>query len=251
MECATYEVESQVEQSHWWFVGRRQLFRRCIEALALPADAAILDVGTSTGTNLRLLRDMGFTRYRGLDPSPDAIRWCAQKGFGTVEQGSVSKIPHPDETFDLVLATDIIEHVDDDVMALRELRRVLKPGGTLLITVPAFASLWGLQDEVAHHKRRYRKSMFLERIARAGLACRTSYYFNFLLFVPIWLARQAIRLLGIRLKSENQINTPMLNGFLRAIFSIDVTLARHLKPPFGASILGLAWRDGTGRPSVP
>ncbi|MBK7659403.1 MAG: class I SAM-dependent methyltransferase, partial [Betaproteobacteria bacterium] len=113
MEVATYEVESRVEQTHWWFVGRRRLFRAHIEALGLSPDAAVLDVGTSTGTNLRLLKDMGFTRYRGLDPSPDAVRWCAEKGLGAVDLGTVAAIPFPDATFDLVLATDIIEHVDD------------------------------------------------------------------------------------------------------------------------------------------
>ncbi|MBL0141887.1 MAG: class I SAM-dependent methyltransferase [Betaproteobacteria bacterium] len=243
MDSATYAVESQVEQTHWWFVGRRRLFRAHIEALRLPADAAVLDVGTSTGTNLRLLKEMGFTRYRGLDPSPDAIRWCAEKGLGVVDQGTVAAIPFPDATFDLVIATDIIEHVDDDVGALAELRRVLKPGGTLLLTVPAFPSLWGLQDEVAHHKRRYRAGPLLERVTRAGLACRESYHFNFLLFVPIWLARQVIRLLGIRLESENQVNTPALNGILKAIFAADVALARVLRPPFGVSILALAERS--------
>lgn len=242
MESATYAVESEVEQTHWWFVGRRRLFRAHIEALGLPADAAILDVGTSSGTNLRLLKEMGFTRYRGLDPSPDAIRWCAEKGLGTVDQGTVLAIPHPDATFDLVLATDIIEHVGDDVAALAELRRVLKSDGTLLLTVPAFPSLWGLQDEVAHHERRYRAGPFLDRVARAGLACRESHHFNFLLFAPIWVARQVIRLLGIRLESENQMNTPSLNGILKAVFSLDVVLARVLRPPFGVSILAITGR---------
>ena len=242
MESATYAVESQVEQTHWWFVGRRRLFRAHIEALGLPADAAVLDVGTSTGTNLRLLKDMGFTGYRGLDPSPDAIRWCAEKGLGIVDQGTVLAIPHPDATFDLILATDIIEHVDDDVAALAELRRVLKPGGTLLLTVPAFPSLWGLQDEVAHHKRRYRMGPFLAAVSKAGLRTRERYHFNFLLFAPIWVARQLIRLAGIRLESENQVNTPALNGILKAVFSADVAAARVLRPPFGVSILALAER---------
>jgi SAM-dependent methyltransferase len=242
MESATYAVESQVEQTHWWFVGRRRLFRAHIEALGLAADAAVLDVGTSTGTNLRLLKDMGFTRYRGLDPSPDAIRWCAEKGLGTVDQGTVLAIPHPEATFDLILATDIIEHVYDDVAALAELRRVLKPGGTLLLTVPAFPSLWGLQDDVAHHKRRYRMGPFLAALSTAGLRTRQRYHFNFLLFAPIWVARQVIRSLGIRLESENQVNTPVLNGILTAIFSADVAAAPVLRPPFGVSILALVER---------
>ena len=249
MEVATYEVESRVEQTHWWFVGRRRLFRAHIEALGLSPEAAVLDVGTSTGTNLRLLKDMGFTRYRGLDPSPDAVRWCAEKGLGAVDLGTVAAIPFPDATFDLVLATDIIEHVDDDGAALAELRRVLKPSGTLLLTVPAFPSLWGLQDDVSYHKRRYRAASLQAAYARAGLAARELYHFNFLLFLPIWLMRQLIRLLGIRLRSENEVNTPALNGLLRAIFASDVALARRLKPPFGVSLLALLERAGPRSPS--
>lgn len=256
MEVATYEVESRVEQTHWWFVGRRRLFRRIIEASGVGIDGVALDVGTSTGTNLRLLKDMGFTNYCGLDPSPDAIRWCAEKGLGRVEEGTVARIPFADGTFDLVLATDIIEHVDDDVAALRELRRVLKPGGTLLLTVPAFPSLWGLQDDVSHHKRRYRARGLIAKFDEAALARREFYHFNFLLFAPIWIARQAIRLLGIRLQSENQLNTSALNGVLRWIFEMDVRLAPIIRPPFGVSILSVLARaplpasDGSSVPGV-
>lgn len=250
MESATYAAESQIEQTHWWFVGRRRLFRAHIESLGLPANAALLDVGTSTGTNLRLLKEMGFTNYRGLDPSAEAIRWCAEKGLGAVEQGTVAAIPFPDATFDLVVATDIIEHVDDDVGALTEIARVLKPSGALLVTVPAFPSLWGHQDEVAHHKRRYRAHELLDRIARGGLSCRESYHFNFLLFIPIWLARNLIRMLGIRLDSEAQVNTPALNAILKAVFAADVALARVLRPSFGVSILAIARPAPPGAPDA-
>jgi len=243
LESTTYAVESAIEQNHWWFVGRRQLFSSHIKALNLPLDAMILDVGTSTGTNLRLLKGMGFTSYRGLDSSPDAICWCDEKGLGTVDLGTIYAIPHLDSTFDLILATDIIEHLDDDVAALTELKRVLKPGGTILLTVPAFPCLWGLQDEVAHHKRRYRIRDLRERINRSKLSCRESYHFNFLLFLPIWLARRLIWLLDINLKSENQVNTFSLNMMLKWVFLLDVALARLLRLPFGVSILAIIGRD--------
>jgi len=240
MDENTYAVESEVEQTHWWFVVRRSLIRSVIDELKLPPNAAILDVGTSTGTNLRMLKEVGFTNFLGLDMSPEAIRWCEEKGLGAVRQGDVCAIPFPDDSFDLVLATDIIEHVDDDLQALKELQRVLKKSGRIVITVPTFPSLWGLQDDVAHHKRRYRRRDLLEKLEKSGFECDKGFHFNFLLFAPIWTARQVIRLAKVKLKSENQINSPLLNRILKAIFYLDVALARRLNPPFGVSLLILA-----------
>ena len=242
MDISTYEVEAEAEANHWWFVVRRQLFADIIAQLGLAMNARVLDIGTSTGTNLRLLRDLGYVNRVGLDMSDDAIRWCAEKGFGKVEKGDACNLPFADGEFDLVMAPDIIEHVDDDVRAISEIRRVLAPGGTAIITVPAFQSLWGLQDTVSHHKRRYRRKQLLAAISSAGLECSESYYFNYLLFIPIWAARQVIRLLGLQLKSENQVNNAFLNRFLTWLFRIDVATARHIHPPFGVSIMAVTKR---------
>jgi SAM-dependent methyltransferase len=240
MEISTYAIEAEVEATHWWFTGRRRLLGRMIAAFGLPADARILDIGTSTGTNLRMLRDLGFSRYEGLDMSDEAVRWCAEKGYGRVTRGDASALPFPDASFELVLATDIIEHVDDDGLALREVRRVLKPGGRVLVTVPTFRMLWGLQDDVSHHKRRYRLHELSERIEAAGLDVRSGFYFNYLLFLPILLARRMIALLGVELQSENQVNSPLINRLLCWIFRFDVWSAPKLRPPFGVSCLVVA-----------
>ena len=240
MDASTYAVEAIVEETHWWFVVRRRLLARTIAALGLPHDAEVLDVGTSTGTNLRLLADLGFGHVRGLDSSDEAIRFCAEKGFPVVTRGDATRLPFADETFDLVLATDIIEHVDDDSAAVAEMARVLRPGGHAILTVPTFQSIWGLQDDVAHHKRRYRLGTVLALIERAKLSRRESYYFNYVLFVPIWIARRLIGLLGIRLKSEAEVNTPWLNTLCRWIFALDVRTAAVLHPPFGVSALVVA-----------
>jgi SAM-dependent methyltransferase len=242
MRSPTYAVEAVVEETHWWFVGRRRLFRRELDRAGIPPGATILDVGTSTGANLRLLRDLGYTRVTGLDVSPDAIRFCEAKGLGPVQQGDVCAIPFPDGHFDLVLATDVIEHVDDEAKALAEIRRVLAPGGRVLLTVPAFPSLWGLQDDVALHRRRYRLGSLLDLVRRAGLRPRRAFYFNYLLFLPIWLARRVMRAARIRVRSEGEVNTPALNMLLNAIFALDVWSAPVLRPPFGVSILVLADR---------
>lgn len=242
MEYAVYAVEAEVEATHWWFTERRRLFGRLIRSMVLPPDAKILDVGTSTGTNLRMLRDLGFTRCEGLDSSELAVRWCAEKGYGKVTLGNVCELPFPDGTFDLILATDVIEHVDDDMTALREIRRVLKPGGRVLVTVPAFKVLWGLQDEVAQHKRRYRAHELLARIDAANLHVGQRFYFNYLLFLPILCVRTVVRWAGIRMQSENQLNTGILNWIFRWIFRVDVSTAPYLHPPFGVSYLVLADR---------
>lgn len=240
MDIGTYAAEAAAEETHWWFVGRRKLFGRILEECTLPRDATILDVGTSTRTNLRLLRDIGFCRVTGLDLSEEAIRYCEAKGFGPVMQGNICDLPFPDESYDFILATDIIEHVDDDALALRETRRVLVPGGRVLITVPAFQSLWGLQDERSFHKRRYRLRPLLQIVQAAGLQPVRYHYFNYLLFCPIWLARRMITLLGLRLDSEAQVNTPALNRIMTVIFDADIRTAPIIKPPFGVSILILA-----------
>lgn len=237
MEAATYAAEATVEARHWWFVVRRQLFARVVRGLHLPSDAPILDVGTGTGANLRLLRDLGFTDVTGVDCNAEAIRFCAAKGLGLVQHGDICNLPFPANHFAAVLATDVIEHVAEDGVALREIERVLRPDGTALFTVPAFPSLWGLQDEVAHHHRRYRLGLLHQRLQESGLVCAESFHFNYLLFVPIWLARQIIRWSGCSLRSENDVNFSLLNRLLTAIFAVDAWSAPYLRPPFGVSIL--------------
>jgi SAM-dependent methyltransferase len=242
MDQTTYEIESQIEQTHWWFVGRRKLFKHMITELGLSQCAAVLDIGTSTGTNLRLLNDMGFTNVTGLDFYDEAIHWCAKKGLGVVQKGDICNIPYPDESLDLVLATDIIEHVDNDKLALREIHRVLKKNGRVLLTVPAFKSLWGRQDEVSQHKRRYRKKELQIKLEHAKLKNLECFYFNYLLFVPIWLVRQLLKIFRIQVKSENQINFGLMNKIFGSIFIFDIFTARIVSPCFGVSILALASR---------
>ena len=129
MLATTYSAEAEAEEKHWWFVGRRKLFARLIKKLGITADARILDVGSSTGTNLRMLRGERFTNFEGVDISPESKRFCESKGLGTIRIGSILQLPYLVDSFDLVLATDVIEHVDDDGRALGELWRVLRQGG--------------------------------------------------------------------------------------------------------------------------
>lgn len=240
MDAKIFEVEAEIELDHWWFRGRRDLFSKQILGLNLPKDAAILDVGTSTGTNLRLLRDAGFTNVHALDSSTLAIDYVTRKGLGKVVEGDICAMPYDEGAFDLVLATDVIEHVDDDAGALREIYRVLRPSGRMIVTVPAFNSLWGNHDVVAHHKRRYRLNQLCERIKAAGFVIEQSHYFNYVLFPAIWLARRILNSVMGGTASENRINTPFINRVLTAIFRFDVKTAPVVKPPFGVSAYAIA-----------
>jgi len=240
METTTYLTEAAVEASHWWFVGRRRLFSDVIRSSNLPIDAEILDAGTGTGSNLRMLSELGFHHVTGIDQSPQAVQYCAHKGFPNVRIGDVCALPFEDGRFDFILATDIIEHIDDDGIALRELRRVLKPKGKLLLTTPAFESLWGLQDDVSHHRRRYRMPELVTKLNHARLAPHEAFYFNYLLFVPIFLCRRIMRLFNFGVANENEVNSRWLNWFLLSLFGLDVRTARRLRPPFGVSMLVVA-----------
>ena len=249
MDTSVYAVEAAVEETHWWFVSRRLLFRRLIERVAGDRDARVLDVGTSTGSNLRLLVEMGFGNVTGLDTSAEAIRFCAEKGLPPVHEGDMTAMPFEAGQFDLVLATDVVEHVDEDAQAMAEVARVLRPGGVVLFTVPAFQSLWGLQDVVSHHKRRYRRPDFRRLVEGAGLTVVEQFYFNYLLFAPIWLARRLLPLVAPRAESETALNPPLLNAVLRPIMHLDVATAPWIRPPAGVSYLVLARRPNRPKAS--
>lgn len=186
---------------------------------------------------------MRFQNVSGIDKSPLAVGFCAEKGLGKVFLGDICELPFENGQFKLVLATDILEHVEDDSVALGEIRRVLAPGGVVLITAPAFNCIWGMQDDISHHKRRYLIAPLIERLEKAGFTRLESFYFNYILFFPIWAARRVIRLLGIRLKSENEINTRLINDVFSRLFAFDVLSARRIKPPVGVSAFVMARRN--------
>jgi SAM-dependent methyltransferase len=244
MDRSIFLTEAKVEATHWWFVERRRLFAALIRKAGISLSASVVDVGTGTGANLRLLKQMGFAQVAGIDPSEDAAHWCAEKGLGNVRAGDIRALPLADASVDLLLATDVIEHVAEDEQAVGEIRRVLRPGGSALITVPAFPSLWGLQDIKSHHYRRYRMRPFMRLLQRSGLVVDKSFYFNYLLFAPIYAARQVMKLWSIELDSENEVNNAVLNRLLGLVFWLDVTTAPFLTPPFGVSILALVHRPG-------
>jgi SAM-dependent methyltransferase len=243
MNVETFAVEAAVQRTHWWFVGRRRLLERLMVTLEPKPAWRVLDVGVGTGANLSVLRSLGVGHIVGCDMSVEALHHSQGIPGAGLVRTDACRLPFKSGTFDALIAMDVIEHLDEDLTALREFARVLKPGGHLFATVPAFPSLWGPQDIVAHHRRRYRRRPLLALFERAGLRVATSFYFNYLLFLPIWLTRQVLLAMRVRVDSENEINTPWLNRLLTRIFLLDVRSAPHVNVPFGVSLC-LVGRSG-------
>lgn len=241
MQDIAYETESQIEQTHWWFVARRKLFSNYIEKMNLDKEkSCILDIGSSSGTNMRMLKNMGFKNYKGFDYNIISKNFCEEKELGEVIIGDICSSNLESNQFDLILATDLIEHIKDDDSALKEIYRILKPNGHLVVTVPCFMMLWGSHDEVSMHQRRYLLKNIIKKMKNVEFQIQKSYYFNFILFLPIFLFRKIIKLLKIDIKSENSVNTSFLNKILLKVFVFDMFLAKLIKPPFGVSAFILA-----------
>ena len=237
----TYPILFRVEQSHWWHIGRRKILAGFVEEICSRVTdrrPRILDVGCGTGANLLMLSKYGDAE--GVDVSEDALAFCRERGLDKVRLGAGEELPYEDGTFDLVTALDVVEHMDDDLAGLSEMQRVLRPGGRVLIFVPTFMFLWGLQDEVSNHRRRYRLPQLRRILEQAGFEVERTTYANITFFAPIFLIRQLMRLTGIKTSSENNITISSLNGFLGRVFGAESTILRYLNLPFGVSGLCVA-----------
>jgi SAM-dependent methyltransferase len=224
------------DETHWWYRGRRRIVLGFAERLGLPAGCSILDAGCGSGRTMRALAQLGTVW--GIDSDTTAVR-CAQAQAGPrVRLASVDRLPWRSPTFDLVTCLDVIEHLDDDVGALRELLRVTVPGGALLVTVPAFQRLWSRHDEVNGHRRRYVAGSLRMALVEAGWRVVDDTYFNSLLLPPAALARVATRRMPSRGRSDLELTPARLDHVLEAPLRLEAALlARGMRLPAGLSLL--------------
>jgi len=225
----------KLEERHWWFVARRRILLSVLKRnLDLKERLQILDVGCGGGATMGSLRRYG--NVRGIDTSEEAVEYNRERGR-EVSLAAVESIPFADNSFDLVLALDVIEHVPDDLQALRELFRTLRSGGSLLVTVPALRILWSAHDVSHGHYRRYTLGELRGRLETAGFEVVTATYFNTLLSPLIF----ALRLLWrFRPKSTASDLTELpqpLNALLTGVFSLEKLLVGRIRLPFGVSAL--------------
>lgn len=246
MQQHTYAIMRRVEASHWWFVGRRRIIRSFVARLFpdlhanAEKQARILDVGCGTGANLEMLSEFGVAE--GVDVSPEALSFCQGRGLENVKLGAAEALPYDDNSFDLVTGLDVVEHLDDDLAGLKEMRRVLRPGGRTVLFVPAFMFLWGVQDDISNHRRRYTLKELKQVVTEAGFEVERATYVNISFFTPILLGRLLMRATGLRPESENNITVGFLNGALGKFFAAERGPLRYLNFPFGVSIICVARR---------
>lgn len=243
MQSHHYPILYQVEETHWWYVGRRRIIRCLVEKISTAlnnTNLRILDVGCGTGANLKMLADYGSVE--GVDISPQAVEFCGQRGLDTVKLGAVEHLPYESDSFELVTALDVVEHLDDDVAGLREMRRVLRSEGRLLLFVPAFMFLWGVQDDVSNHRRRYTLPSLLKAVEQAGFSVESASYANISFFLPVLVVRTVMRWLHLRADTEYGINISPLNGLFSRMFAAERFILKHGRIPFGVSAVCIARR---------
>jgi SAM-dependent methyltransferase len=250
MDPTFYASYYRHEDQHWWFRWRYELITQLIGELGTSPDFRILDAGCGTGQMLKHLEQLGDPI--GIDTSAQAIAFAQSRGAKSLVRGSIAAVPFPNATFDCVVALDVIEHVDDDQNILKALHNVTKPGGHLIVTVPAYQLLWSEHDDINHHKRRYTAGQIRRVIEEAGFTVNRISYCNTVFFLPIFAIRKFKNLLR-KARTTNGVHQESLNSDLgdypefmnQAAFRVmqaENFAMRHVDLPFGVSILAVAER---------
>lgn len=236
MQTAEFEKMRALGETHWWFLGRKHLLRALLGPTIGP-DALILDAGCGTGLAEDVLLDLGTVI--GLDIAPEAL---CDRAAGSAESlclASVSPAPFADETFDLVVALDIIEHIEDDSAVLNEFHRICKPGGRLVLTVPAYGWMYSAHDEALGHFRRYTSSEVGRLMEDAGFRLVKLSHCVTAPFAAAAAFRLIRRLSGSHGGSDLFEVPKVLNSILTGIMRVEATLLRHMNLPFGLSIVAI------------
>ena len=240
MDPQLFTTFAAIERTHWWFTARRDILLS-VSQRYVPSGGSVLDVGCGTGFFIESMR--GRYDAWGVDPSDIAVRLCRERGLTQVVQGSAYDLSSlQGRRFDAVYFLDVLEHLPEDLPAVEEAIRVLKPGGHVIVTVPAFMFLWSEHDVVNEHQRRYRRAEVRTLLERAGLAIQRLTYFNFYLFGLAGADRLATRISGRRVSRELTVPPSWINSLMNGTFRAErhrVADGRRLPYPFGLSVLAV------------
>lgn len=228
---------------HWFFRARRTIFARLLDGLfPVGGHARIVDLGPGSGVNVPVLRDRG--RVAVVDVASGSLRDCAAHGAHHLLLADATRPPLADGSVDLVCAFDVLEHLVEDARALREIRRVLKPTGRLLLSVPAWQVLWGRQDVLSEHVRRYHKEPLRRLLTESGFEVERLTFFNALLFFPILAVRLCMRpFLKWTREGGSDFSAPTpfgLDRLLYRMFAAEAGWLTRRDLPLGVSLLAVA-----------
>jgi SAM-dependent methyltransferase len=243
MDAALYPRMAAVEDVHWWFAGRRAICERMLDRINLPPDAMILELGCGTGGNFPMLARRG--QLYAMDEDESALGFAASRRLAKLARGCLPReLPFARGRFDLVVMTDVLEHLDDERGSLCAVRASLKPHGRLLMTVPALGWLWSEHDATHHHRRRYRAIELRRLLADCGFVIDYLSYYNFFLFPAIAGVRllQRLRPTAPTGNGRHDLTMPsrLVNTLLRHLFSCERFVIGPFRPPIGVSLIVLA-----------
>lgn len=238
MNIAEYKEMSDREDSYWWHTGRMSIIDKQLQKLSKNKHLKILNIGCGTGGTISTLEKYG--EVMNIDISPEALKYLKQKGYtGKLVKDHV--LPFEDGKFDLVIALDVLEHIDQDRPALDEWRRVLKMSGMALITVPAYQFLWSGHDTSLHHHRRYTRKVLDWDLRKSGFSkVKLSYMITFSFFLVVGF-RTLYKLFGKKMtENTSYVSLPgPINSIFHTLLKIEGSLLKFIDLPFGTSVIGV------------
>lgn len=234
MQPSEFTALAAVEQNHWFYRGKRKIVHRWLDQLGVTPDALIVDVGAGTGILLGELEQ--HYRVLGVEYTADGLHFARQNTRGPLLSGSGEALPLGAGEANVVIALDVLEHIQHDQTALLEMARITRPGGWLIINVPALAILWSKWDESLGHWRRYTKTSLQRLVTQSGLRVEHMAYTNWLAFPPILLYRAWSRYFGNPTnRMEDRVPSEPLNTLLEAAF-VQPACWPWFRPAFGVSL---------------
>ena len=245
---AHFEFLFEMERRHFWHIGRRELIAAMLQRAYGDrlSGLSMIEVGCGNGSVLEFLKNIGV-QIDGVDLFAEALRFCARRVDVPLYQADALRMPFPDQRYEVVGLFDVIEHITDDEGVLKEMHRICKSGGRIVITVPAVKWLWSYFDEHSGHKRRYAKGELRGKLERAGFVVETMTFYMFFL-LPVVAAFRLLKNVAASRKTQDgdlwgsaEVKTiPFVNGAFLAALRLERLIVKHVGLPVGASLLAVA-----------
>ncbi|MDP3792291.1 MAG: methyltransferase domain-containing protein [bacterium] len=234
MKFEEYKKLAQMEEYYWWHVGRKYIIEDQLKMVGFPKDSKILNMGCGTGGTVNMLSRFG--QVVNVDTSDDALKFSKNRGISNLVKVENIDLPFQDSIFDIVVGLDVIEHIKDDEAALREWFRVLRRGGVIFLTAPAYQWLWSEHDESLHHYRRYSLKNLINLVPDHAII-KKSYAITFTL--PLIVGYRLLKKIAPnkKIKTSYVILPSFLNSILIWFLRLEVKVLHYINFPFGTSIL--------------